>query len=290
MSGFSLKKLVKEFEGFSLGALDYEVEPGWFIGLVGPNGAGKTTLLRMLAGLSWPTYGTLEAGGLNPRIQEAAYKARVTAVFEDDDTWYSLSPRGIARHWARFYPAWDQGAFEARLERFELKPDQKLSRMSRGQRSLSLVSAALSTQPELLILDEPNAGLDPRWRRRLLDELRDFLTQPGRTVVLSTQVAADLETAADELLFLHRGRWLQAGPLAPWLAEFRQVRGEPGRLPEADGKTLWSLGDSAVAAARVVRTGPRPDWQVPAAWGPTVVEPARLEDVFTALCGHGGSN
>jgi len=195
---------------FAVHIPSWQVEPGQVVGLVGHNGAGKTTLLDALAGLL-PTTGQLTVLGLQPERDGAALRLRLAYAAPHLALW-DLPLARLASQLGRFWPTWDGGCCRDLLSRFGLDDCARPSELSAGQMALLRVALALSFGPELLLLDEPSAGLDAAMRRLLLHEIRAVAQDERRTVVLSTHLLDDVERVADSLLVLDRGRVVQAGP------------------------------------------------------------------------------
>jgi ABC-type multidrug transport system ATPase subunit len=168
-------------------------------GLVGPNGAGKSTLLHLATGLLAPTTGTIEVAGGRPAAS-AAQLARVGFVAQDAPTYAGLSVGDHLRLGAHLNPAWDAQLARGRIRRLGLDPAQKAGKLSGGQRAQLALTLAIAKRPELLILDEPVASLDPLARRDFLQDLRQTVAEQHVSVVLSSHLVADIERVCDYLI------------------------------------------------------------------------------------------
>ena len=140
------------------------IPPGHVVGLVGPNGAGKTTLLHLAVGMLEPTSGTIRVLGGKP-ASGPAQLAKVGFLAQDPPTYASLSVADHLRLGAHLNPGWDEAMARKRMERLSLDPKQKAGKLSGGQRAQLALTLAIAKRPELLILDEPVASLDPLARR-----------------------------------------------------------------------------------------------------------------------------
>ncbi len=211
-----------------------DIPTGRVVGLVGPNGAGKTTLLQLAAGILTPTAGTIEVLGDRP-ASGAAQLAKVGFVAQDTPTYAGLSIADHLRFGASTNPRWDQPAAEKRIAQLGLDPQQKAGRLSGGQRAQLGLTLAIAKRPELLILDEPVASLDPMARREFLKGLMSFAAEHNASVILSSHLVSDLERVCDYLIVLVDSRVRIAGDVDDLLAgHFRLIgaRRDLGDLPD----------------------------------------------------------
>jgi ABC-2 type transport system ATP-binding protein len=208
------------------------VPDGAIVGLVGPNGAGKTTLLQLIVGLLPPTAGAVRVLGGTP---EAAMRSgRVGFVAQDAPTYAGLTVADHLRLGASLNPhRWDAAAARQRVERLGLPPGQRAGRLSGGQRAQLALTIALSKRPDLLVLDEPAASLDPFARRAFLDETVAATTATGTAVLLSTHLVADLAHTCTHLVVVASGRIRLAVPIADPAGLERVVLDELGRAEVA---------------------------------------------------------
>jgi len=160
------------------------VPAGHVVGLVGPNGAGKTTLLSLATGMPAPTTGTIEVLGRRPAAGPAQL-ARVGYLAQDAPVYAGLSVAEHLRLGAHLNPGWDAGLARGRVERLDLDAGQKAGTLSGGQRAQLALTLAVAKRPELLILDEPVASLDPLARREFLQDLMEVISA-SHTDVQST--------------------------------------------------------------------------------------------------------
>ena len=183
------------------------VPAGSIVGLIGENGAGKTTLLKILCGVNRADDGMVDLLGGSPA--DAATRAKIGVVFEDAYFYESLTPAQVgASLRGIFGPAWDAGYFAALLEQFHLPPKKSIKELSRGMRMKLNLASALAHRPELLVLDEATAGLDPVVRGELLDLFLEFIQDERHSIVMSSHITADLEQIADSIAYLHNGQLL----------------------------------------------------------------------------------
>ncbi|MFJ8633757.1 ABC transporter ATP-binding protein [Streptomyces sp. NPDC093568] len=217
--------LSKRFGRRDKAALDgcaFRLPAGSVCAVVGPNGAGKSTLLSLAAGLARPTEGTLTVLGLAP----AAARERIAYVAQDKPLHPQLTVADTLRFGRELNPGrWDARVAERVVEEGALEPDARIRTLSGGQRTRVALALALGKRPEVLLLDEPMADLDPLARHQLMAALMADAAEHGTTVVMSSHVVAELDGACDHLLLLGEGRVRLAGPLDEVLAAHTLVTG-----------------------------------------------------------------
>lgn len=197
----------------ALDKCDLTIPTGRVVGLVGPNGAGKTTLLHLAVGLLGPTSGTISVGGFSPTKQTTRVLAQVGFVAQDHPLYDGFTVADTLELGRRLNPRWDQGLATARLGRIGIPLERKVKTLSTGQRAQVALTLALGKRPELVLLDEPVANLDPLARREFMQELMSAVAEDGATVVLSSHVIADVERVCDHLVILAEGKVRLAGDI-----------------------------------------------------------------------------
>ena len=258
-----------------------EIPQGHVVGLVGPNGAGKSTLLNLMVGLLAPSEGSIEVLGRRPAA-DAAQLGRVGFLAQDAPVYASWSIADHLRFGAHLNPTWDSGFARERVEVLGLDPRQRAGRLSGGQRAQLALTLALAKRPELLLLDEPVAALDPLARRDFLATLTSYVAEHGISVVLSSHLLADLERVCDYLLLVTAAHVQLAEEVDELLAHHRRIIG-PRRdlslLPD-DQQVVWHSHTErqTTAVIRVNGVIHDPAWQV---------EELSLEDVVLAYMGGG---
>ena len=208
------------------------VPAGRVVGLVGSNGAGKSTFLNLAVGLLQPTAGRITVLGGQPG-RNADQLAKVGFLAQDVPLYRDLSVGDHLRLGARLNPRWDAAAAQARIARVGLDDSHRAGGLSGGQRAQLALAVAIGKCPELLILDEPVASLDPLARREFLGDLME-LAADGLSIVLSSHLLVDVERVCDHLIVLAEGRVRLAGDVDDLLAEHRVLMGarrDPARLP-----------------------------------------------------------
>lgn len=206
--------LQKRYEGRAvLEHVTLDVPQGAVLGLIGRNGAGKSTLLRCMLGLIEPDSGTAFVFGEPALAMTDRSKQRLGYVPQQPDALAWLRVGEMLDFVGRFYPRWDSEYVDATLQRWDLRRNSVLKNLSPGERQRVALIRALASQPELLVLDEPAASLDPVARRDVLRQIVTRASESGTTVVFSTHIVSDLERVASHVAFLHQGKLLLNAPL-----------------------------------------------------------------------------
>jgi ABC-2 type transport system ATP-binding protein len=260
----------------ALDNVDLEVPRGVVFGLVGENGAGKTTLIQHLLGLLRAESGTVRVFGLDPVREPVRVLARVGYLSEERDLPGWMRVAEMMRYLQAFYPGWDERYAEELLGRFELDPNALLSSLSQGQRARAGLLGAMAYRPDLLVLDEPSAGLDPLVRRDILSAIVRTAAGEGRTVLFSSHLLDEVERVSEQVAMIDRGRIVLSGPLDEVKAAHRRITllfDEPQPTPPTLGGSvvcegfgrewtaIWcgsteeAAARAAAAAARVVEAG-----------------------------------
>ena len=252
------------------------IPAGHVVGLVGPNGAGKTTLLNLAVGLLPPTTGSIEVLGGRPAASSAQL-ARVGFVAQDPPTYASLSIADHLRLGAHLNPGWDAPSAKRRIGQLGLDPRQRAGQLSGGQRAQLALTLALAKRPELLILDEPVATLDPLARREFLHDLTVAVAEQQLSVILSSHLVGDLERVCDYLIVLTDAHIQIAGEIDGLLATHHLLTGagHDHASLQADWEVI-SASDNNTQTTLLIRADHRID---DPAW---TVTPVGLEDLVLA--------
>jgi len=253
---------------------DVALPAGKVTGLVGPNGAGKTTLLQLAVGLRDASSGTIRVLGLDPSTETVKLLSRVGYVGQDRPLYLDLSAGETLELGRRLNPRWDQEFARSRLARFDIPIDRPVRSLSTGQRAQVALTLALGKRPELLLLDEPVANLDPVARLDLLEELMGAVAEDGPTVVLSSNVLSDGERVCEHVVILANGRVRVAGDIDELERTHFLVIGPRKAGPAAASEDVVDVREAERQTVRLVRGA--------ATWGDgdgTVTRPATLEEV-----------
>jgi ABC-2 type transport system ATP-binding protein len=178
------------------------IPPGHVVGLIGPNGAGKTTLLHLVVGLLAPSTGDVRVFGYSPTRNPLETLSRVGFVAQDHPLYRSCSTAELLKLGGKLNPRWDDALARGRLKQLSIPLDQPIGRLSGGQQAQVALTLALAKRPDLLVLDEPTASLDPLARREFMQSLMDAVAAGGLTVLLSSHALPDLDRICDYLVLL----------------------------------------------------------------------------------------
>ena len=254
------------------------------VALVGPNGAGKTTLLHLATGLLQPTSGSIHVLGERPGA-DPEILCRVGFVAQEMPLYRSFTVAEMLRFGGELNPTWDRSLAVDRLESLSIPFSQKVGTLSGGQRGQVSLAIALAKRPELLLLDEPLASLDPLARRDFLAALMESVAEHGVSIVLSSHLVSDLERVCDHLVVLRNGRVAVDGDIGGLVRSHRLVSGPRHTGALAGVGEVIDRTDTDRQTVALVRTvGPILD----PAW--TVREVGLEEIVLGYLGGREGSN
>jgi ABC-2 type transport system ATP-binding protein len=281
-------RLGKAFYGKTvLEDVSFSVEPGDIVGVLGKNGAGKTTLLELMLGFTPPSAGGVELFGHASYRLPGAAKARLGFVPQQDELVNQLTAADQIGVIASFYPRWDDELVTRLGREWEVDLGERIKGMSVGQRQKLSILLALGHRPDLLILDEPVASLDPVARRQFLEQIISVAADGARSVVFSSHIVSDVERLANKI-------WIVKGYRLYWQGDFdslkdsivrlhvRAPRGLPDSLAIPNALSVQRNGSSATAVVR--------DWsdELHADTAEKLgveleMEPLTLEDIFLEL-------
>ncbi|WP_397539188.1 ABC transporter ATP-binding protein [Rummeliibacillus pycnus] len=200
-----LKNVTKQFKEFSVKNINLQVKQGFVTGFIGENGAGKSTTIKMIMNLLKPDAGEVKLFGLDYKSHEKAIKERIGFVYDSNIFFEGLNLKDIKRIVAPAYKQWDDTLFYHYVEQFKLPLNKAIKTFSKGMQMKASLAIALSHHAELIIMDEPTAGLDPIFRRELLDLLQELMIEANRTIFFSTHITTDLDRIADYIAFMQNG-------------------------------------------------------------------------------------
>ena len=200
-------QLRKSFAGKEvLRGLNLEIEPGTVLGLLGANGSGKTTLIKCALGLLRPTSGSASIFGEDSWDLSAASKAKLGYVPQEVTSYPWMRVRQVIAYTAAFYPRWNHAFVATLCDRWHVPLEDRVGALSTGQLQTVGIVLALGHQPELLVLDEPVASLDPSARRQFLRTLMELLEDQQQSILFSTHITSDLERVAQKVAILGAGK------------------------------------------------------------------------------------
>ncbi len=201
-----IENVSKNYADFSLDNISFRIEKGMVMGLVGENGAGKTTIIKLILNAMDRTSGKINIFGMDNIDEEIEAKERIGYVSDEDFLLVNSNIKKYAKAFARVYKNWDQELFEKYARMWKLSAKKKFSEYSKGMKTKAMLALALAHDPDILILDEPTAGLDPVARIEVLDILREIVADGERAVLFSTHITGDLDKIADSITVLIDGK------------------------------------------------------------------------------------
>jgi len=218
------------FENFN-----FEIKSGRIFGLLGKNGTGKTTTINILNGFLKPTSGQCLMFGEDSYKLSPQTKARVGFLIEGHVQYSFMSIVQIEKFYSSFYPKWKKEPYYELMAKLEVTQNQKLSKMSCGQRSQVALGLILAQDPDLLILDDYSMGLDAGYRRLFLDYLIEYAKAESKTIFVTSHIIQDLENFLDDCLIIDYRSVLLSMPIKKFQSTFKQYKFQ---VPGADFKLV----------------------------------------------------
>ena len=207
MNILSIMNLTKEYPGFTLDNVSFDVAKGTIMGFIGRNGAGKSTTLKAILNMVYVNRGSVSYFGLDLKENEREIKQRIGFTGGEVNYYKKKKIKDILTITKRFYMNWDDEICHRYMKMFSLDENKTPSELSSGMKVKLNLVVALSHGAELLILDEPTSGLDPVSRDELL-EIFKHLKKQGVTILFSTHITSDLEKCADDITYIRDGKMI----------------------------------------------------------------------------------
>lgn len=279
-----IRGLSKSFESQSvLNQLDWDIEAGSIVGLLGRNGAGKSTLIECLLGLRENNGGQVELFGEPAKNLSADVKAKIGYVPQSSDLFDWLTPRQMLNYFKALYPHWNDAKVNELMQRWELPFDKVISKFSGGQKQRLGIIRALAHEPELLILDEPVASLDPAGRRDFLREIVDSVMDQNTTILFSTHILSDLERVAMKVAFLSKGKIVHEQTLDDLMEVSLQVTGPASVLNQLSPSKVLQRSSLPAGEDRLLGQWSEAQMQALSSRSDVRVEKLSLEDLFIEM-------
>ena len=287
-SMISTQRVTKTFGSKAvLQGVDLNVPAGAVVGLIGTNGAGKSTLIKCLLGLLRPTSGTIKLLGEDPWNLSASAKSRLGYVPQIVKLYPWMKVRHIVAYTSAFYDLWDSDWAETLLDRWDLPREHRVGPLSPGQLQKLALVLALGYRPELLVLDEPVASLDPVARREFLRSLLEVCQDERHTVLFSTHITSDLERVASHLAILKEGKIVMFDELDAVKDRVKRLRISSATDLPTDFTVRGALRTEVTGRQAVAAVSDLDDnllEEVRGKWQAEVrVEDLNLEDIFLEL-------
>jgi len=266
-----LTNVTKKYEGFTLDNVTLTLPRGCIMGLIGENGAGKSTTIHLILDLIRRDGGSIRVLGRdNDNLGEA--KEQIGVVLDESYFPDNLATRDIRRIMSNIYRTWEDKTFLSYCQRFALPENKIIKDYSRGMKMKLTIAAALSHDPQLLILDEATSGLDPIIRDEMLDVFLEFIQDEGHSIFMSSHILSDLQKACDYITFIHRGKIVFSQTKDSLLENYGILKCSLTDLQSIDPSAIIGVHKNSFGAEALVlreKVGRR-----------FVVDPASIEDIM----------
>jgi ABC-2 type transport system ATP-binding protein len=272
-----IKSLKKEYDGFTLEDVSFELPYGYIMGLIGPNGAGKTTIIKLIMNLLRKTSGEIRVFGKDNLEYEMEIKSRIGFVYDAPTFYEHLNLKQMKGIIAPFYLNWDEKIFQRYIKEFELPLNRKIRALSRGMLMKFALVLALSHHAELIIMDEPTSGLDPVFRRELLDIFATLIQDEKKSILFSTHVTSDLERVADYITFINKGKVVFSRTRDEIFENYGVVKGGKELLREENDDLFSGIREHKYGIEALTANLPEARRKFKSG---AVVEKATLEDIM----------
>ncbi|WP_035288860.1 ABC transporter ATP-binding protein [Clostridium sp. KNHs214] len=220
-----IKNVTKEYKNFTLKNINFNLPKGYIMGFIGPNGAGKSTTIKLVMNLIRKNSGEIKIFGLDHIKHEKTIKDRIGFVYDENYYYEDLTINEIRNIIKPFYSKWSDEVFNKYIKDFNLNPKCKIKSLSKGMKTKFALAVALSHQAEFIVMDEPTAGLDPIFRREILDILYDLIQDEQRSIFFSTHITTDIEKISDYITFINNGEIIFSKEKDEILEKYALVKG-----------------------------------------------------------------
>lgn len=236
MHTVEFRNVTKERKDFSINDVSFTIPAGYITGFIGPNGSGKTTVIQMMMNILQIDAGDIKLFGTNHR--DHSTKQNIGFVYDDLYMYEEFNIKKMKAFISPLYDNWNEQLFEMYIKQFNLPLGKKIKHFSKGMKMKCSLLFALAHEPDFIVMDEPTAGLDPVFRRELLDILQGLMVRENQTIFLSTHITTDLDQIADHIIFINNGEILLEQSMEVLREQFHIVKGNKDML-DADTRTLF---------------------------------------------------
>ena len=271
-----IRGLCKSFGSFGIRDLDLDIPRGYVVGLIGENGAGKTTLIKCITGANIPDSGEIRLFGSQ---DSNGSEGRLGVVFDECHFFQQMNGEQIGKLMSSLFANWDDARYRELMSDFDIPLDKRIKDYSRGMRMRIQVAVALSHSPDLVIMDEATAGMDPAARDEFLDLVMEYMQDESHTVLMSSHITSDLERIADYIVFIHQGRIVMNGPKDEILESYGIVKGSESAVLAVGRENIVSVKRDQFSTSALVRDRRG----VAEAYPELVVDPASLDDIMVMV-------
>ncbi|CAM2999242.1 ABC transporter ATP-binding protein [Clostridium sporogenes] len=240
-----VKNLKKEYKDFSLENINFQLDRGYIMGFIGPNGSGKSTTIKLIMNLIKKDSGDIKIFDMDNIRHEKEVKEKIGFVYDENYFYDHVNIETMKKIIASFYKGWSDKIFNKYLKTFDLDPKKKIKNLSKGMKMKFSLALALSHNAELIIMDEPTAGLDPVFRREILDILYDLIQDENKSVFFSTHITTDLEKIADYITFINKGKMVFSENKDEVMEKYALVKGGIDFLNEETKKYFLGINKNS---------------------------------------------
>lgn len=203
-ASLNIENISKNYTGFKLNHVSFNIPKGTIMGLIGENGAGKSTIINAVLDLIKKDDGKVTFWG-QELSSSKQLKEDIGVVFDGINFYETLTPVKVGKILKTAYKQWDDNLYNEYLKRFQIPEKKEIKTFSKGMKMKLSIAAALSHKPKILILDEATSGLDPVMRDDILDLFLEFVQDEEHSILMSSHITTDLEKVADYITFIHKG-------------------------------------------------------------------------------------
>ncbi|MFJ8089380.1 ABC transporter ATP-binding protein [Lysinibacillus sp. NPDC095746] len=272
-----LQHVHKSFNGFQIKDFSINVKKGFVTGFIGGNGAGKSTTIKLIMNLLKQDSGTVSVFGMDYKKHEKEIKERIGFVYDENVFYEYVTLKDMKRIIKPAYKNWDDAAFQRYVDQFELPLNKYMKTFSKGMKMKASLAIALAHHAELIIMDEPTAGLDPIFRRELLNILHELMQDEDKTIFFSTHITTDLDRIADYITFVHNGEHIFTKEFYKIEEEYAIVKGTLNLLDQETEREFVAIRKSNIGFEALTADKNR----VAKIFGDSViVEKPTLEDIM----------
>lgn len=244
--------LTKQYNGFCLDHVSFEVKQGSIMGFIGENGAGKSTTIKAILNLIHPDHGEIQILGEDYKLQSREKKELIGVVFDECHFHDNINATETGLFLSKIYTNWDDALFKSFLNKFKLPLKKSIKEYSRGMKMKLSIAAALSHHPKLLLLDEATSGLDPVIRNEILDVFYDFIQDEEHSILMSSHITSDLEHIADYITFIHDGKIILSDSKDTILENYAVIKCTKSEFAQIDSADIVGYRSNAYSCEVLV--------------------------------------
>lgn len=249
------RKNQKSIQSFSLNNFDFTIEPGYIVGMIGCNGSGKTSLIHTILGVFQPDDGEIRIDGHNRKTD--AYDAKQEIAFVTDDMLFPIGMTAvdIGKCFGPCYRAFDYKKYIALCEKFRIPCKKIMRKLSTGMKIKVQLAFAMAREAKLYVFDEPSSGLDPIFRRELMDYFFEIVADGSKSILLSTHLTEELDRIADYILYVEDGKQRFFMEKEEMLSQYYLIRGSKNQV-QYYGRRMVAMQENEMSCeALVVNNG-----------------------------------